>query len=57
MRGIAIATNGDIGFASATTSVSEGAGKVQITLTRTGDISGAASVDFTTSRRYGGADV
>ncbi len=49
VRGIAIATNGDIGFASATTSVSEGAGKVQITLTRTGDISGAASVDFSTT--------
>jgi Domain of unknown function (DUF4394)/Calx-beta domain/Domain of unknown function (DUF4214) len=49
VRGIAIATNGNIGFASATTSVSEGAGKVQITLTRTGDISGAASVDFTTT--------
>ncbi|MCM3873201.1 MAG: DUF4394 domain-containing protein, partial [Pyrinomonadaceae bacterium] len=49
VRGIAVATNGNIGFASATTSVSEGAGKVQITLTRTGDISGAASVDFTTT--------
>lgn len=49
VRGIAVATNGNIGFASATTSVSEGAGKVQMTLTRTGDISGAASVDFTTA--------
>ncbi len=46
VRGIAVKSNGSIGFASASSSVSEGAGKVQITLNRTGDLSGAASVDF-----------
>jgi len=46
---MAVKTNGSIGFASAAASVSEGAGKVTITLNRTGDLSGAASVDFATS--------
>ena len=49
IRAMSAATNGSIGFASATANVSEGAGKVQITLNRTGDISGAASVDFMTT--------
>ena len=49
VRAMAVKTNGSIGFASATASVNEGAGKVQITLNRTGDLSGAASVDFVTS--------
>ena len=49
VRAISAASNGNIGFASATSSVSEGAGKVQITVNRTGDISGAAAVELTTS--------
>ena len=49
IRGMAVKTNGSIGFASATAGVSEGAGKGTITLNRTGDLSGAASVDFATS--------
>lgn len=49
IRAMAVKTNGSIGFASAAASVSEGAGKVTITLNRTGDLSGAASVDFATS--------
>lgn len=49
VRAISAASNGKIGFASATSSVSEGAGKVQITVNRTGDISGAAAVELTTS--------
>ncbi len=49
IRAMSAATNGSIGFASATANVSEGAGNVQITLNRTGDVSGAASVDFTTT--------
>jgi hypothetical protein len=49
VRAISAASNGNIGFASATSSVSEGAGKVQITVNRSGDISGAAAVELTTS--------
>jgi hypothetical protein len=49
VRAISAASNGNIGFASTTTTVSEGAGKVQITVNRTGDISGAAAVELTTS--------
>jgi hypothetical protein len=49
VRAISAASNGNIGFASATSTVSEGAGKVQVTVNRTGDISGAAAVELTTS--------
>lgn len=49
VRAMSAATNGSIGFSSATAGVSEGAGKVQLTLNRTGDISGAAAVELTTS--------
>jgi len=48
LRAMAVKSNGSIEFASATASVSEGAGKVQITLNRTGDLSGAASAEFAT---------
>jgi hypothetical protein len=47
VRAMAVKTSGNIGFASASSSVSEGAGKVTITVNRTGDLSGAASADFT----------
>jgi hypothetical protein len=46
---MAVKTSGSIGFASSTATVAEGAGKVQITLNRTGDLSAAASADFATS--------
>src|SRR5262249_53077088 len=36
VRAIAVKSNGSIGFAAASSSVAEGAGKVQITLNRTG---------------------
>ena len=49
VRAMSVKSNGSIGFVSATANVSEGAGKVQITLNRTGDLSGAASADFATS--------
>lgn len=46
IRAIATATNGSVGFSAATASVSEGADKIQITVNRTGDISGAAAVNY-----------
>jgi hypothetical protein len=49
VRAMSVKSNGSIGFASATANVSEGAGKIQVTLNRTGDLSGAASADFATS--------
>jgi len=48
VRAMAVKVNGNIGFATASSSVSEGAGKVTITVNRTGDLSGAASADFAT---------
>ena len=49
LRAMAVATNGAFGFNAAGSNVSEAAGSVQITINRTGDISGAASVDFLSS--------
>jgi hypothetical protein len=49
IRAIATVTNGGIGLSSAAVNVAEGAGKVQLTLNRTGDVSGAASVEFASS--------
>jgi hypothetical protein len=49
IRGMAVATNGSFGFSAATASVSEGAGSIAVTVTRTGDLSGAASVNFASS--------
>jgi hypothetical protein len=49
IRAMATATNGSFGFSAPTASVSEGAGSIQITVNRTGDITGAASVDFLSS--------
>lgn len=46
VRAMSVATNGIVGFSSATANVSEGAGKVTLTLNRTGDLSGAASVEL-----------
>ncbi|HEY6187997.1 MAG TPA: DUF4394 domain-containing protein [Pyrinomonadaceae bacterium] len=49
LRAMAVATNGTFGFNAVTSNVSEGAGSVQITIDRTGDTTGAASVDFLSS--------
>ncbi|HEX8138372.1 MAG TPA: DUF4394 domain-containing protein [Pyrinomonadaceae bacterium] len=49
VRAIAVATNGSFSFSAATASVSEGAGSVQVTVNRTGDTTGAASIDFLSS--------
>ncbi|HEX8141546.1 MAG TPA: DUF4394 domain-containing protein [Pyrinomonadaceae bacterium] len=46
IRAMAVATSGSFQFSSATANVSEGAGSIQITVNRSGDITGAASVDF-----------
>jgi Domain of unknown function (DUF4394)/Calx-beta domain len=46
VRGMAVATNGSFGFSAATAGVNEGAPSIQITVNRTGDTTGAASVDF-----------
>ncbi|HVG33668.1 MAG TPA: DUF4394 domain-containing protein [Pyrinomonadaceae bacterium] len=47
--GIAAQTAGAFQFGAAASSVSESAAKIDVTVTRTGDLSGAASVDFASS--------
>ncbi len=44
---------GGVQFAQANSNVSEAAGSVNITITRTGDTSGAASVNFATTDNFG----
>jgi hypothetical protein len=49
VRDIAAATTGAFQFSASSSSVAEGAGSIDVNVTRTGDLSGAASVDFASS--------